>query len=97
MSTDFTPPAPAPTAISGTSAGPGPTESVSRGWITLFSVVWFGYWMANLVPLQLLLPQQLEVIDPSNKVHSFAVVNAVSGLVALFWSRLSAQREARPR
>ncbi|MBP5942117.1 MFS transporter [Streptomyces sp. LBUM 1476] len=39
--------------------------------------------MANLVPLQLLLPQQLEAIDPASKIQDFAVVNAVSGLVAL--------------
>ncbi|MFJ8142806.1 MFS transporter [Streptomyces sp. NPDC096013] len=49
----------------------------------MFGLVWFGYWMANLVPLQLLLPQQLEAIDPASKVHDFAVVNAISGLVAL--------------
>jgi MFS family permease len=56
---------------------------VSRRWTSLFGLVWFGYWMANLVPLQLLLPQQLEAIDPASKVRDFAVVNGISGLVAL--------------
>ncbi|MFC4464231.1 MFS transporter [Streptomyces xiangluensis] len=83
MSTEFHHPAQVPGAIAGVDAGHGPAEPVSRGWITLFGLVWFGYWMANLVPLQLLLPQQLEAIDPASKVHDFAVVNAVSGLVAL--------------
>ncbi|MDO0929563.1 MFS transporter [Streptomyces sp. TG1A-8] len=84
MSTEFHNPVRASVGTAGADAGHGPTESVSRGWTILFGLVWFGYWMANLVPLQLLLPQQLEAIDPSSKVHDFAVVNAVSGLVALF-------------
>jgi hypothetical protein len=83
MPTEFHNPALAPAGTAGADAGHAPTDPVSRSWTTLFSLVWFGYWMANLVPLQLLLPQQLEAIDPSSKVHDFAVVNAVSGLVAL--------------
>ncbi|WP_217547912.1 MFS transporter [Streptomyces sp. GbtcB6] len=83
MPTEFHPPAPVPTAAAATDAGHAPTDPVSRGWITLFGLVWFGYWMASLVPLQLLLPQQLEIIDPASKVQSFAVVNALAGLVSL--------------
>ncbi|WP_328767117.1 MFS transporter [Streptomyces sp. NBC_00286] len=83
MPTEFHQPARVPAAVAGADAGQGPAEPVSRGWITLYGLVWFGYWMANLVPLQLLLPQQLEAIDPASKVHDFAVVNAVSGLVAI--------------
>ncbi|MEU9955123.1 MFS transporter [Streptomyces sp. NPDC050982] len=88
MSTEFHAPAPVPAAAAATDAiapdaGHAPTEPVSRGWITLFGLVWFGFWMASLVPLQLLLPQQLEIIDPASKVHSFAVVNALAGLVSL--------------
>ncbi|MPY55966.1 MFS transporter [Streptomyces spongiae] len=83
MSTEFHQPAPGSAAVVGSDAGHGPTDPVSRNWIALFGLVWFGYWTANLVPLQLLLPQQLELIDPASKVQSFAVVNAVSGLVAV--------------
>jgi MFS family permease len=60
-----------------------PLLPVSRMWTWRFAVIWLGFWMANLVPVQLLLPNQLAVIDPANKVHDFAVLNAVSGLVAL--------------
>lgn len=56
---------------------------VGRGWTTRFALAWLGFWMANLVPIQLLLPHQLARIDPVDKVHDFAVVNGVSGLVAL--------------
>jgi MFS family permease len=71
------------TAASIPGAGTPPYEPVSRRWTALFSLVWFGYWMANTVPLQLLLPQQLQEIDPASKVRDFAVVNAVSGIVAV--------------
>lgn len=54
-------------------------DPVSRGWTARFSVIWLGFWMANLVPLQLL-PNQLAEIDPTNKVHDFAILNAVSGI-----------------
>lgn len=65
-------------------AGDGtPDLPVGRGWTVRFSLAWFGFWMANLVPLQLLLPLQLAVIDPGSKVRDFAVVNGASGLVAL--------------
>jgi len=83
MSTEFHHLTPAPAGAAGAHTGHGPTEPVSRAWTALFGLVWFGYWTASLVPLQLLLPQQLEAIDPASKVHDFAVVNAVSGLVAL--------------
>ncbi|WP_412104336.1 MFS transporter [Streptomyces europaeiscabiei] len=39
--------------------------------------------MANLVPLQLLIPQQLQEIDPVRKVTDYAVVNGVAGFVVL--------------
>jgi hypothetical protein len=66
MSTEFDSPAPSLTPSVGKASAQGPTEPVPRHWTTVFSLVWCGYWMANLVPLQLLLPQQLEVIDPAS-------------------------------
>lgn len=76
MSTEFTPPVP---AIASQLLG----STVSRRWTARYSLVWFGYWIANLVPLQLLLPQQSQDISPESKVADFAIVNGVSGLVAL--------------
>src|SRR5258708_9941035 len=83
MSAEFEPVAPALVPTTPWESRTGPAEPVSRGWTARFSLVWFGYWMANLVPLQLLLPNQLAAIDPGSKVRDFAVVNAASGLVAL--------------
>lgn len=59
MSTEFESAAPLLVASVEPDSAQGPAEPVSRNWTTLFSLVWFGYWMANLVPLQLLLPQPL--------------------------------------
>ncbi|MER6129401.1 MFS transporter [Streptomyces sp. NPDC001795] len=83
MLPDFNSRAPALASPLGQATVQGPAEPVSRRWTSLYSLVWFGFWMANLVPLQLLLPQQLEAIDPASKVYDFAIVNGVSGLVAL--------------
>ncbi|OZE81615.1 MFS transporter [Rhodococcus sp. 15-649-2-2] len=59
------------------------TTRVRPLWIAVFSVAWLGYWMADLVPLQLLLPERLQQIDPQSKVFDFAVINAVSAVVLL--------------
>jgi MFS family permease len=60
-----------------------PTEPVSRGWTSRFTLVWFGFWMAQLLPIQLLLPTTLDRLDPAHKVTDFGVLNGVSALVAL--------------
>ena len=84
MSAESEFPAPPLAASAGRVPTHGQSVPVSRRWTASFGLVWFGYWMANLVPLQLLLPQQLAAIDPASKVRDFAVVNGISGLVALF-------------
>jgi len=48
-----------------------------------FSLAWFGFWTANLVPLQLLIPQQLAEVDPASKVRDFAAINLVSAAVVM--------------
>ena len=60
-----------------------PTEPVSRRWVSRFALIWFGYWMASLVPVNLLLPNQLAVIDPVHKVRDLGYVNGLAGVAAL--------------
>lgn len=60
-----------------------PTEAVSRAWIGRFSLIWFGFWMASLVPVNLLLPNQLAAIDPTHKVRDLGYVNGLAGVAAL--------------
>ena len=60
-----------------------PVEPVARGWTARFTLLWFGFWMAWLVPIQLLLPTQLATLDGPNKIRDFGVINGVAGVVAL--------------
>jgi MFS family permease len=60
-----------------------PTARVSRGWTTRFTLLWLGFWMAWLVPVQLLLPNQLGVVDNAHKVRDFGLINGAAGVAAL--------------
>jgi MFS family permease len=56
---------------------------VSRAWTVRFGLIWLGLWAAQLAPVQLLLPLQLEDVDPVRKVRDFGLVNGLAGLAAL--------------
>jgi MFS family permease len=62
---------------------PEPAVRVPRSWTARFTLLWFGFWMAWLVPVQLLLPNELAAIDSAHKVRDFGFVNAGAGVVAL--------------
>src|ERR1700734_257040 len=67
--------------LAGTTAEP--TIRVSRGWTSRFTVLWFGFWMAWLVPVQLVLPNQFAALDSAHKVRDFGITNGAAGVVAL--------------
>ena len=56
---------------------------VGRAWTVRFALIWLGLWAAQLAPVQLLLPLQLEDVDPAHKVRDFGLVNGLAGLAAL--------------
>jgi MFS family permease len=64
-----------------------PRRKVSGIWIVLFGTAWFGIWMAQLVPIQLLLPLQVdEILKPVDWVESvvaFGVISGIAGACAL--------------
>ncbi len=64
-----------------------PTKLVSAGWIALFATAWFGIWMAQLTPIQLLLPQQIEIHVQGDhwvdKVVAFGIISGIAGVCAL--------------
>jgi MFS family permease len=64
-----------------------PKRTVSGGWIALFAIAWLGVWMAQLTPIQLLLPAQVEAQLSAtywvDKVVAFGVVSGVAGVFAL--------------
>lgn len=64
-----------------------PTKRVGTGWMALFSSAWLGIWMAQLTPVQLLLPLQVaEFSAPADWVDSvlgFGTISGIAGLCAL--------------
>jgi MFS family permease len=60
-----------------------PTERVPVGWTSRFTLLWFGFWMAWLVPVQLVLPNQFAALDAAHKVRDFGITNGAAGVVAL--------------
>jgi MFS family permease len=60
-----------------------PIIRVSRGWTIRFGLLWFGYWAAYLAPVQLVLPNQFDRIDPVHKVRDFGLVSGATGIAAL--------------
>ena len=64
-----------------------PTRRVTGGWIALFATAWLGIWMAQLTPVQLLLPMQVEArIDATawqDKVIAFGIISGIAGVFAL--------------
>ncbi len=60
-----------------------PAQPVTRSWTLGFTLVWLGIWMAWLVPVQLLLPDQLYDVDRVHRVRDFAVINGLVGVVSI--------------
>ncbi|MGC5167289.1 MFS transporter [Luteimicrobium sp. DT211] len=64
-----------------------PRTFVPGAWIAAFATAWFGVWMAQLTPIQLLLPQQVDtILDPVDwvaSVRGFGIVSAIAGVCAL--------------
>lgn len=64
-----------------------PRRRVSASWITLFATAWLGLWMAQLTPIQLLLPQQVDHLfkatDWISGVVAFGVISGIAGTCAL--------------
>ena len=67
-----------------TSALAEPTHAVNGGWIALFATAWLGIWMAQLTPVQLLLPVQIESqLHSTNWVDNVVVFGIISGIAGL--------------
>jgi len=64
-----------------------PTRRVSARWIALFATAWLGIWMAQLTPIQLLLPQEVDALaggdDWTQSVVAFGIISAIAGACAL--------------
>lgn len=67
-----------------------PRRAVTGGWIAAFAIAWLGIWMAQLGPVQLLLPQQVDAVrnitasdDYLVSVVAFGVISGIAGICAL--------------
>lgn len=60
-----------------------PSTPVPRAWTVRFGLLWFGFWMANLAPVQLVLPNQFDALDHAHKVRDFGIVSGLTGVAAL--------------
>jgi len=73
-----------------------PTRKVGGAWISLFALAWLGIWMAQLTPIQLLLPKQvasvlglpIEVADQLSgnwfdPVLAFGIISSIAGFCAI--------------
>lgn len=60
-----------------------PTVRVPRGWTVRFGLLWFGFWMAYLGPVQLVLPNQFDALDHAHKVRDFGLVSGLTGIAAV--------------
>lgn len=71
---------PLPTAQT---SGAEPSHAVRRGWISLLSLANLGLYIGYFGPLQELLPNQVQDIDPAHKTTALGVVTAVGALAAV--------------
>lgn len=71
----------------------GPAGKVGGRWLTLFTLAWLAIWTAQLTPLQLLLPLQLDTPDSASGwvsgVVSSGIVLGVGGLAGVLASPLA--------
>jgi MFS family permease len=60
-----------------------PTAPVRRSWVALLFAANLGLWMAFFTPIQVLLPQQVEALDPGGKETALAWVTGLGALAAI--------------
>jgi MFS family permease len=64
-----------------------PTRRVTGRWIAFFAIAWLGIWMAQLAPIQKLLPDQVQAQLKStywvDSVVAFGIISGISGVCAI--------------
>lgn len=62
----------------------GAERRVTGRWVAAFAMAWLGIWMAQLGPIQLLLPAQIdEQLHPDHWIESVVAFGIVSGIAGL--------------
>jgi MFS family permease len=60
-----------------------PAEPVTKGWIGSLGLASLVMWMASITPLQVLIPDQLQNIDPNGKILALGLVSAFGAVSSL--------------
>ncbi len=60
-----------------------PTVHVRGGWIAGLSLASLVMWMASLTPLQFLIPEQIQDIDPKGKIVALGLVSAFGAVASV--------------
>jgi MFS family permease len=66
-----------------------PAVRARRGWVALLVLANLGVWMAFFTPIQVLLPQQIEAIDPTRKEAMLGWVTGLGALAAVIANPLA--------
>jgi MFS family permease len=66
-----------------------PAVRARRGWVALLVLANLGVWMAFFTPIQVLLPQQIEAIDPARKEAMLGWVTGLGALAAVIANPLA--------
>jgi MFS family permease len=78
---------PAPAQAAAPAAFAEPDRAVTSRWIAIFATAWLGVWMAQLAPVQLLLPNQvtaqLHTTNWVDNVVAFGIISGIAGVCAL--------------
>ncbi|KAA9166757.1 MFS transporter [Amycolatopsis acidicola] len=74
-----------------------PTTRVRRGWTSLLFVANIGLWLGIYAPIQVLLPEQAELLNAGHKELVFGVVTGVGAVVSLFANPLVGLASDRTR
>ena len=75
-------PPPAGSALA-VSALAEPSVHVRWSWISGLSLASLAMWMASLTPIQILLPEQVQDIDPKGKIIAFGLVSAFGAVASV--------------
>ena len=60
-----------------------PTEPVTKRWIGTLGLASLAMWMATLTPIQVLLPEQIQHVDPKGKILALGLVSAFGAVASL--------------
>ena len=60
-----------------------PTEPVTKAWIGTLGLASLAMWMATLTPIQVLLPEQIQHVDPKGKIVALGLVSAFGAVASL--------------